>query len=117
MGVTGDLSRRKLIPAIYDLANRGLLPPGFGLVGFARADMTTENFAQMARESARSGARTEWRATGWQQLYAGVRFVRGTSDDPEAWQRLASTRHELAATQGTGADRAFYLGRAPSSST
>ena len=37
-GVTGDLARKKLIPAIYDLANRGLLPPGFGLVGFARRD-------------------------------------------------------------------------------
>ena len=37
-GVTGDLSRKKLMPAIYDLANRGLLPPGFGLIGFARRD-------------------------------------------------------------------------------
>ena len=37
-GVTGDLSRKKLMPAIYDLANRGLLPPGFALVGFARRD-------------------------------------------------------------------------------
>ena len=35
-GVTGDLSRKKLMPAIYDLANRGLLPPGFSLVGFGR---------------------------------------------------------------------------------
>ena len=37
-GVTGDLSRKKIMPAIYDLANRGLLPPGFSLVGFARRD-------------------------------------------------------------------------------
>ncbi|NBQ42430.1 MAG: glucose-6-phosphate dehydrogenase, partial [Mycobacteriaceae bacterium] len=37
-GVTGDLSRKKLMPAIYDLANRGLLPPSFSLVGFARRD-------------------------------------------------------------------------------
>lgn len=37
-GVTGDLSRKKLLPAIYDLANRGLLPPSFGLTGFARRD-------------------------------------------------------------------------------
>ncbi|MEU7738234.1 glucose-6-phosphate dehydrogenase, partial [Streptomyces griseus] len=35
-GVTGDLSRKKLMPAVYDLANRGLLPPGFSLIGFAR---------------------------------------------------------------------------------
>ena len=37
-GVTGDLARKKLMPAVYDLANRGLLPPGFALVGFARRD-------------------------------------------------------------------------------
>jgi len=37
-GVTGDLARKKLMPAIYDLANRGFLPPGFALVGFARRD-------------------------------------------------------------------------------
>ena len=42
-GVTGDLSRKRLMPAIYDLANRGLLPPGFALTGFARRDWTTED--------------------------------------------------------------------------
>ena len=42
-GVTGDLSRKKLMPAVYDLANRGLLPPGFGLVGFARRDWEDED--------------------------------------------------------------------------
>ena len=44
-GVTGDLSRKKVMPAIYDLANRGLLPPGFSLVGFARRDWADEDFA------------------------------------------------------------------------
>src|ERR1700722_20313001 len=45
-GVTGDLARKKLMPALYDLANRGLLPPGFSLVGFARRDWADEDFAQ-----------------------------------------------------------------------
>ena len=44
-GVTGDLSRKKVMPAIYDLANRGLLPPGFSLVGFARRDWANQDFA------------------------------------------------------------------------
>ena len=43
-GVTGDLARKKLLPAIYDLANRGLLPPGFSLVGFARRDWSDQDF-------------------------------------------------------------------------
>lgn len=42
-GVTGDLSRKKLLPAVYDLANRGLLSPGFGLVGFARCDWAAKH--------------------------------------------------------------------------
>ena len=46
-GVTGDLSRKKLMPAIYDLANRGLLPPGFSLVGFARRDWADQDFGQV----------------------------------------------------------------------
>ncbi|MED7828747.1 glucose-6-phosphate dehydrogenase, partial [Streptomyces chiangmaiensis] len=46
-GVTGDLSRKKLMPAVYDLANRGLLPPGFSLVGFARRDWADQDFAQV----------------------------------------------------------------------
>ena len=45
-GVTGDLSRKKLMPAVYDLANRGLLPPGFALVGFARRDWIIQDFAR-----------------------------------------------------------------------
>ena len=44
-GVTGDLATKKLLPAIYDLANRGLLPPGFSLVGFARRDWEDADFA------------------------------------------------------------------------
>src|SRR5260370_24283081 len=46
-GVTGDLARKKLMPAVYDLANRRLLPPGFSLVGFARRNWENEDFAQV----------------------------------------------------------------------
>ena len=50
-GVTGDLSRKKLLPAIYDLANRGLLPPSFGLTGFARRDWTEDHFRDFVRRA------------------------------------------------------------------
>src|ERR1700751_6229216 len=50
-GVTGDLARKKLMPALYDLANRGLLPPGFSLVGFARRDWEDEDFAQITYQA------------------------------------------------------------------
>ena len=70
-GVTGDLSRKKVMPAIYDLANRGLLPPGFSLVGFARRDWADQDFAQIVHDAVKEHARTEFREEVWQQLGRG----------------------------------------------
>ncbi|OUZ08327.1 glucose-6-phosphate dehydrogenase [Aeromicrobium sp. PE09-221] len=112
-GVTGDLARKKLIPAIYDLAHRGLLPPGFALVGFARHDFGDRTFASMIKDAAKAGARTEWSETVWKQLAAGIRFVPGQFDDDDAWDRLAETLAELDSTQGTGGNHAFYLSIPP----
>ena len=112
-GVTGDLAKRKLIPAIYDLANRGLLPPGFALVGFARHDFGREGFAKLAKDAAKAGARTPWRETVWKQLYAGVRFVEGSFDDDAAWEELGTTLAELDESQGTQGNHAFYLSIPP----
>ena len=50
-GVTGDLSRKKLMPAIYDLANRGLLPPSFALVGFARREWADQDFSKIVHDA------------------------------------------------------------------
>ena len=90
-GVTGDLARKKLMPAIYDLANRGLLPPGFSLVGFARRDWEDEDFAQVTYEAVKEHARTPFRDTVWQQVSEGIRFVPGEFTDDEAFDRLAAT--------------------------
>ena len=87
-GVTGDLSRKKVMPAIYDLANRGLLPPGFSLVGFARRDWADEDFAQVVHDSVKEHARTEFREEVWKQLAEGFRFVPGDFDDDVAFDNL-----------------------------
>ncbi len=81
-GVTGDLSRKKLLPTIYDLANRGLLPPGFSLVGFARRDWENEDFRQIAYESVKAHARTPFREDVWTHLSEGMHFVPGEFSDP-----------------------------------
>ena len=67
-GITGDLARKKLMPAVYDLANRGLLPPGFALVGFGRRGWSDEEFARNVREAVQASARTPFREDVWQQL-------------------------------------------------
>lgn len=112
-GVTGDLARKKLMPAIYDLANRGLLPPGFALVGFARRDWTDEDFAQIVYESIRERARTPWDDDVWLQLAEGMRFVSGQFDDPSAYEQLSRVLSDLDATRGTNGNHAFYLSIPP----
>lgn len=114
-GVTGDLSRKKLMPAVYDLANRGLLPPGFALVGFARREWAHEDFAQEVHDSVRQYARTEFREDVWQQLSKGIRFVQGTFDDDAAFDRLKHTIEELDTKRGTMGNHAFYLSIPPRS--
>lgn len=113
-GVTGDLSRKKVMPAIYDLANRGLLPPGFSLVGFARRDWADQDFAQIVHDSVREHARTEFREEVWNQLAEGFRFVPGDFDDDAAFANLRRTIDELDETRGTGGNHAFYLAIPPS---
>jgi glucose-6-phosphate 1-dehydrogenase len=112
-GVTGDLASKKLLPAIYDLANRGLLPPGFSLVGFARRDWADEDFAQLTYNAVKAHARTPFREAVWEQVSEGVRFVPGEFDDDDAFDRLAQAVAELDAERGTGGNYAFYLSVPP----
>jgi len=112
-GVTGDLARKKLMPAVYDLANRGLLPPGFSLVGFARRDWADQDFAQIVHDAVKEHARTEFREEVWRQLAEGVRFVPGNFDDDEAFKTLRQTIVDLDMQRGTGGNHAFYLSIPP----
>ncbi|HEU0040744.1 MAG TPA: glucose-6-phosphate dehydrogenase, partial [Jiangellaceae bacterium] len=112
-GVTGDLSTKKVMPAIYDLANRGLLPPGFSLVGFARRDWANQDFAQIVHDAVKQHARTEFREEVWRQLAEGIRFVPGDFADDVAFARLRRTIEELDTERGTAGNHAFYLSIPP----
>ncbi len=112
-GVTGDLARKKLMPAVYDLANRGLLPPGFALTGFARRDWADEDFGQVVHDAVKEHARTPFRQEVWDRLAEGFRFVQGTFDDDDAFDRLGDTLEALDRDRGTGGNHAFYLSIPP----
>ena len=112
-GVTGDLARKKLMPAIYDLAHRGLLPPGFSLTGFARREWADQDFAQVVHESVREHNRTGFQEEVWQQLSEGFRFVPGDFDDDVAFDKLRKTIEDLDQVRGTGGNHAFYLSIPP----
>jgi glucose-6-phosphate 1-dehydrogenase len=114
-GVTGDLARKKLMPAVYDLANRGLLPPGFALVGFARRDWADQDFAQVVHDAVEQYARTPFDEDVWQQLAKGIRFVQGEFDDDAAFAELKATLDTLDVERGTMGNHAFYLSIPPKS--
>jgi len=112
-GVTGDLAKKKLMPAVYDLANRGLLPPSFALTGFGRRSWSDEDFAQVVHDAVREHARTPFDERTWKQLATGFRFVQGEFDDDAAFDELARTVTALDTEQGTGGNHAFYLSVPP----
>jgi glucose-6-phosphate 1-dehydrogenase len=112
-GVTGDLATKKLMPAIYDLANRGLLPPTFSLVGFGRRDWSDQDFADVVLKAVQGHARTPFRQEVWDRLSEGIRFAQGEFDDDKAFERLSETLAKLDAERGTGGNHAFYLSIPP----
>jgi glucose-6-phosphate 1-dehydrogenase len=112
-GVTGDLARKKLMPAVYDLANRGLLPPGFALTGFARRDWADQDFVQVVHDAVKQHARTPFREDVWEQLAEGCRFVQGDFGDDDAFDTLARVIADLDRIRGTGGNHAFYLSVPP----
>ena len=111
-GVTGDLSRKKLLPAIYDLANRGLLPPDFVLLGFARRDWGDGDFETLAKKAAKASARTPWNEEVWTRLWRHIRFIAGSFDDDAAFDTLAETLDELRETRDQGQRRVLPVGAA-----
>lgn len=113
-GVTGDLSKKKLLPAIYDLANRGLLSPSFALVGFGRRDWSDTDFAQFVRGCVKEHSRTKFNETTWEQLAGGIRFVQGSFDQNSAFDHLREVLEDLDRARGTRGNYAFYLSVPPS---
>ncbi|MDO5744850.1 MAG: glucose-6-phosphate dehydrogenase [Micrococcaceae bacterium] len=114
-GITGDLARKKLMPAVYDLANRGLLPPNFAVLGFGRRDWDDARFAAEAKAWVQANARTAFNETVWEQLASGFRFISGGFEDDDAFIALRDSLEELARLRGTHKNHAFYLSIPPNS--
>lgn len=113
-GITGDLARHKLLPAVYDLACRGLLSPSFSLVGVGRRDWDDDAMRAYVRQHAQARARTAWHESVWDQLAAGMRFVPLASfEDAAAYTRLTQVVADLDSDRGTRGNRAFYLSIPP----
>ena len=112
-GVSGDLTSRKLMPALYDLAVGQPLPEGFSVVGVARRDWSDEDFREKMREAVTANARTPVTEDAWQGFAKGLSYVRGEFADPETYGRLGERLREIDAERGTKGNRIFYLATSP----
>jgi glucose-6-phosphate 1-dehydrogenase len=112
-GATGDLSRRKLLPAIYNLAHEGALPGRFNLIGSSRSDLSTRSSASSRRVRARVQPPRRRRGPAG-KLFADVRYVAGSFDQADLYDRLRETCEEFDEAAGLTLNRCFYLSTAPS---
>jgi glucose-6-phosphate 1-dehydrogenase len=112
-GVTGDLTKRKLIPALCNLAQDDLLSKQFAIVGFATNDFTTESFRKMLGEEIPKYAPAPINAQIWNWLIERVYYIRGDFLDAEAYRRLEEQITEADKKYNTLGNRLFYLAVAP----
>jgi glucose-6-phosphate 1-dehydrogenase len=112
-GATGDLARRKLLPALYNLAHEGALPERFHLVGVSRKDKEHDDYRAECEEAIRNFSRR----TPDEQVLAGlledVRYVPGTFDEESVYEELDKVLGEFEERAGEPLNRAFYLSTAP----
>jgi len=113
-GASGDLTQRKLLPALYALAYRRLLPDQFGVLGVARSAMSTEGFAERMREAVTTHARDDFVDDVWEFLAQGIRYIGMDFGDEEAWDAVTECLNELDETRGTAGNRVYYLAVPPS---
>lgn len=113
LGATGDLTHRKLVPALMGLARDGLLPTEFAVVGFARREKSDEEFRGDLEEAmVRFGH--EDALEPWRALRERVFYHRSTFDDRAGYESLAKRLQEIDGNFGTRGNRIFYLATPPS---
>ena len=113
LGATGDLARRKLLPALYSLAHEGALPERFHLVGSARSELDDEGFREGAAEAVRAFSRTDVDGTVLDALLASARYVCGDLADDGLYAELGRILDAYDADMDQPLDRCFYLATAP----
>jgi glucose-6-phosphate 1-dehydrogenase len=112
-GATGDLTRRKLVPALYNLAADGMLPPALGVVGFARREKSDGEFRAELETAARTFSRQALNGRLWEPFASSICYHRSAFDDLDGYRSLAELLDRLDASRGTRGNRLFYLAAAP----
>ena len=112
-GATGDLAKRKLLPALYNLAHEGALPERFNLIGSSRGELSDDEFRAIAKESIEQFSRRKPDADVLEALLGHVRYVTGSFDDDKAYERLKEVNAGFDEEAGIVFNRAYYLSTSP----
>jgi glucose-6-phosphate 1-dehydrogenase len=113
-GASGDLTKRKLIPALYNLAKDNLLSKEFALVGFARNELTSEQFRDMIGKEIGEYATTKVDPDLWHWFARRIYYMAGDFDDPAAYNKLRDLLAQIDKEHGTRGNYFYYLATAPS---
>src|SRR5262245_3025212 len=113
-GASGDLTQRKLLPALYALAFRQLLPEHFAIVGTARSEETDDEFRERMKEAVQKFARDEFRDDVWNALAEGMHYVATDFADEAGEDRMAELLNRLDEERQTRGNRVYYLAIPPS---
>jgi glucose-6-phosphate 1-dehydrogenase len=112
-GASGDLTKRKLFPALYSLAFRHLLPERFAVIGIARSQESDDEFRERMKEAVQEFARDEFRDDVWETLTDGMRYFSADFSDEAGLDDLAEAVGELDEERGLEGNRVFYLAIPP----
>ena len=113
-GASGDLTKRKLLPAVYTLFQEHLVPQNFSVVGFSRSEMSDDEFRSRMRDAAEEFSGPIDGET-WNKFAQGVRYISAHPHNPDEYKKLASVLEQLDRERGTGGNRVYYLAVPPSS--
>jgi glucose-6-phosphate 1-dehydrogenase len=112
-GATGDLARRKLLPALYNIAHEGALPERFNLVGISRREQSDDEFRDFAREAIGEFSRRPPDDQVLDGLLSRLHYVGFSFDDPDGYPKLGKAIDDLDEEAGRPLNRAYYLSTAP----
>jgi glucose-6-phosphate 1-dehydrogenase len=113
-GASGDLTKRKLVPALYNLVQERLLPSEFAVVGVARKQVSDDEFrAQMKEALTEIGGEAQIDESLWSSFSRGLFYLQGEFGDAEAFKRLKEKLDQIDEERGTRGNRLFYLSTAP----
>ncbi len=113
-GASGDLTARKLIPAVYNLSYDNLLPADFYLIGYGRKPIPDDEFRGLAKDAIKEFSRRELNDGIWGRVAGNTTYVAGGYDELEAFQKLASAISEIEKKIGREVQALFYISTPPS---